>query len=59
MKQHEMSRLEVRQVACVECGAEQGEPCRGRRGPRKANHLTRIDSALAFRDFRRRIGRAA
>lgn len=38
------SRLEVRSVECQECGAEAEEPCVGRRGPRTANHQTRVNT---------------
>jgi hypothetical protein len=41
-----LSRLAVRIVHCSECGAEPGEPRRGHRGRRKANHQTRVEYAL-------------
>jgi hypothetical protein len=41
-----IGRLTVRSVACVECGAEPGQPCIGKRGPRLSNHATRIESYL-------------
>lgn len=50
MSEMQPSRLTVRSVACVECGAEPGEPCHGRRGYRKANHATRVESYLAWQE---------
>jgi hypothetical protein len=34
-----------REVPCPRCGASTGEPCRGRRGPRKALHRERLEIA--------------
>lgn len=48
---NEPSRLTVRSVACVECGAEPGEPCHGRRGYRASNHQTRVESFKVRSDW--------
>lgn len=43
-----LSRLEVRQVACPECGAKVGQMCWKKGGrPRVANHRSRIKAAEA------------
>lgn len=41
-----MSRLDALFVPCVECGAKEGEPCKGIRGPRIALHATRIEFSV-------------
>lgn len=39
----------VRTVECPKCAAAAGESCRGRRGPRKSNHLERVELATELR----------
>jgi hypothetical protein len=41
---NEPARAEVQTVACPKCGAPAGGSCRGQRGPRKSNHIQRVDA---------------
>lgn len=43
------TREVTRQHVCPTCGAAPGAPCQGRRGPRKSNHLERVEVALGLR----------
>lgn len=40
-----LSREATREAACPKCGALPGKPCTGRRGPRKSNHIERVEAA--------------
>lgn len=42
LPRYQPTRGVVRQVACPSCGANAGEPCHGRRGPRAAHHAARV-----------------
>src|SRR4051812_18819541 len=44
-KRFQPSRADVRGFSCPACGARPSEPCQGTRGPRKSNHLERVDLA--------------
>lgn len=36
---------------CPRCKAERGEFCRGVRGPRRANHIQRVETAVRWRRY--------
>jgi hypothetical protein len=38
------SRTMVQRVTCPRCKATKGDPCMGTRGPRKSNHIQRVNA---------------
>lgn len=49
VRRRQPPREVVRSIRCPQCQALPGQPCQGRRGVRKSNHMARVELATELR----------